>query len=45
MIRKIRKISKLKTSQVRKQTIIIHILPDIIRIKGNEKMRFGQLIE
>ena len=33
------------TSQPRKQTIAIHILPNISRIKGNQTMKFGQLIE
>ena len=33
------------TSQPGKQTITIHILPDISRNKGNQAMRFGQLIE
>ena len=26
-------------------TIIIHILPNILRSKGNETMKFGELIE
>ena len=33
------------TSQPGKQTIAIHILPNISRIKGNQTMKFGQLIE
>ena len=33
------------TSQSDKQTIVIHILPNISRSKGNETMKFGQLIE
>ena len=33
------------TSQPEKQTIAIHILPDISRSKGNQTMKFGQLIE
>ena len=33
------------TSQTGKQTITIHILPDISRSKGNQTMVFGQLIE
>ena len=33
------------TSQPRKQIIAIHILPNISRIKGNQTMKFGQLIE
>ena len=27
------------------QTIVIHILPNISRSKGNQTMKFGQLIE
>ena len=33
------------TSKPYKQTIAIHILPDILRIKDNQIMKFGQLIE
>ena len=33
------------TSQPGKQTIAIHILPNILRIKGNQTLKFGQLIE
>ena len=33
------------TSQPWKQTMAIHILPNISRIKGNEIMKFGQLIQ
>ena len=33
------------TSQPRKQTIAIHILPNIQRSKGNQTMKFGQLIK
>ena len=33
------------TSQLGKQTIAIHTLPNIWRIKGNQTMKFGQLIE
>ena len=32
-------------SQPEKQTITILILPDILRSKGNQTMKFGQLIE
>ena len=32
-------------SQTGKQTIAIHILPSIKRIKGNQTMKFGQLTE
>ena len=33
------------TSEPEKQTIAIHILPNILRSKGNKTMKFGQLIE
>ena len=33
------------TSQHEKQTIVIYILPNISRSKGNQAMTFGQLIE
>ena len=33
------------TSQPIKQTIAIHILPNISRSKDNQTMKFGQLIE
>ena len=33
------------TSQPGKQTIAIHILPDISRSKSNQTMSFGRLIE
>ena len=32
-------------SQTEKQVISIRILPNISRIKGNQKMKFGYLIE
>ena len=32
-------------SQPWKQTIPIHILPNILRSKGNQAMKFGQLVE
>ena len=38
-------ISKFMTSQSGKQTIAIHTLPNISRIKGNQTMKFGQSIE
>ena len=44
-IRKIRLISKSITSQPGEETIAIHILPNISRSKGNQAMKFGQLIE
>ena len=33
------------TSQLGEQTISIHILPNILRIKGNQTLKFGQVIE
>ena len=33
------------TSQPGKQTIAIHILSNISRSKGNQVMRFGQLVK
>ena len=33
------------TSQPGSQTIAIHIFPNISRSKGNQTMKFGQLIE
>ena len=33
------------TSQPGLQTIAIHILPNISQSKGNQAMKFGQLIE
>ena len=45
MIRMIRLISKFMTSQPGKQTIAIHILPNISISKANQTMKFGQLIE
>ena len=41
----IRLISKFMTSRPGKQTISIHILPNISRSKDNQLMKFGQLIE
>ena len=45
LLRKIRLISKLMTSQPGKQIIAIHILHNISRSKGNQTMKFGQFIE
>ena len=45
LIRKIRLISNFMTSQPGKQTIVIHILPNISRSRGNQIMKFDQLIE
>ena len=33
------------TSQLGQKTILIHILPNISRSKGNQTMKFGQLID
>ena len=33
------------TSQPGRQTTVMQILPNISRSKGNQKMKFGQLIE
>ena len=44
LIRKIRLISKLMTSQLGQKTIAILILTHILRSKDNEAMKFGQLI-
>ena len=44
-IREIMLISKSMTSQPGKPTIVIHILLNISRSKGNQTMKFGQLIE
>ena len=43
LIRKIRLISKSISSQTGKQTIAIHVLPNILRNKDNWAMKFGQL--
>ena len=45
LIRKISLISKFMTLQLGKQTISIHILLNNSRSKGNQKMKFSQLIE
>ena len=43
-IRNLRLISKFMTSQPGKQTITIHMLPNISRIEDNQTMKCGQLI-
>ena len=43
--RKTRTISISMTSQPGSETIAIQILPNISRSKGNQAMKFGQLIE
>ena len=45
LIRKLRLTSKFMTSQPGLQAIAIHILPNISQSKGDQTMRFGQLIE
>ena len=45
LTRKIRLISKFMTAQLGKQTSAVHILLIISRTKGNQTMKFGQLIE
>ena len=43
LLRKIRLTYKFMTSRPGKQTIVIHVLPNILRNKGNQAMKFGQL--
>ena len=38
-----RLISNFTTLQASQQTIVIHILPNILRSKGNQTMKFDQL--
>ena len=45
LIRKIRLISKFMLSPPGKQTIAIHLLPNISRSKDNQTVKFGQLTE
>ena len=45
LIRKLRLISKFMTSRPGKQTMTIHILPNISRSKDNQKMNLGQSVE
>ena len=45
LIRKIKLISKFMASQPVKQTIAIHLLPNISRSKYNQTIKFGQLME
>ena len=45
LIRKIRLISKFMKSQFGKQTVAIHILPNISKSKQNQTIKFGQLID
>ena len=43
LIRKLRLILKFMTSQTGKQTITIHILPNISRSKSNQVMKIGPI--
>ena len=45
MERKLRLISKFMTSQTGQQIITVHILPNTSTSKGNQAMKFVQLIE
>ena len=45
LLRKIRLTYKFMTSRPGKQTIVIHVLPNILRNKDNQAMKFGQLRE
>ena len=42
LIREIRLTLKITASQPGKQTIVVRILPNILRSKGNRAMTFGQ---
>ena len=45
LIKKMRLISNLMTSQPDYQTVVIHIFSNISRSKGNQTIKFGHLIE
>ena len=45
VIKKTMLISNFMTSQLVKQTIVIHILPNFLRSKGNQTIKLGPLIE
>ena len=45
LIRKTKLISKFIKSQLGKQSIAVNILPNISAHKGNQTIKFGQLIE
>ena len=45
LIRKLRLFSYFVTSSTGKKSIIINLLPNISRSKGNETTKFGQLKE
>ena len=44
-MRKLRLVSKIVTSKTQQQIISIHILPNILRSKGYQAIKFNQLIE
>ena len=45
LIKTIELVSKFMTSQPGNETIAMHRLPNISKSKGNQTMKFGQLIE
>ena len=45
MIREIRFVSKFMTPQPGTHTVEIHVLPSISKSKGNQSMKFAQLIK
>ena len=45
LIRKLRLTSKFMTSEPGLETIAIYVLPNISQSKGNQTMKFGQLME
>ena len=45
LIKKLKLISKFMTPQTVQQIITIHILPNIVKNKGNQAVKIGQLIE
>ena len=45
LIKKIGLIAKRMTPQAGEKTIAIHVLPNICRSKGNQSLKFGQLIQ
>ena len=45
LMRKVSLISNFMTSQPSLQITVIHILPNILRSKDNQTMKFGQLIK
>ena len=45
LMKKLWLISKIMTSQTGQQIITIYMLPNTFRCKGNQAMKFGQLIK